>query len=75
MAVDETGIGLYEDKVLKHYTATEFLYDYLRGKKTVGVIKEDPARAIFQTMSSTSRWSSVRNCSAASRERATSESR
>ncbi|MCB0878571.1 MAG: bifunctional acetaldehyde-CoA/alcohol dehydrogenase [Thermoleophilia bacterium] len=46
MAVDETGIGLYEDKVLKHYTATEFLYDYLRGKKTVGVIKEDPARAL-----------------------------
>jgi acetaldehyde dehydrogenase/alcohol dehydrogenase len=46
MAVEETGIGLYEDKVLKHYTATEFLYDYLRGKKTVGVIREDPARAI-----------------------------
>ncbi len=46
MAIDETGIGLYEDKVLKHYTATEFLYDYLRGKKTVGVIDEDPARAL-----------------------------
>ncbi len=46
MAVEETGIGLYEDKVVKHYTATEFLYDYLRGKKTVGVIREDPARAL-----------------------------
>ena len=46
LAVEETGLGLYEDKVLKHYTATEFLYDYLRGKKTVGVIKEDPARAL-----------------------------
>lgn len=46
LAVDETGIGLYEDKVLKHYTATEFLYDYLRGRKTVGVIREDPARAL-----------------------------
>src|SRR5687768_5333400 len=38
LAVEETNIGVYEDKVLKHYTATEFLYDYLRGKKTVGVI-------------------------------------
>jgi acetaldehyde dehydrogenase/alcohol dehydrogenase len=46
MAVDETGIGIYEDKVLKHYLSTEFLYDYLRGKKTVGVIREDPARAL-----------------------------
>ncbi|MCW2924354.1 MAG: adhE [Thermoleophilia bacterium] len=46
LAVEETGIGLYEDKVLKHYTATEFLYDYLRGKKTVGVIHDDPARAL-----------------------------
>ncbi|MCW2927108.1 MAG: adhE [Thermoleophilia bacterium] len=46
MAVEETGIGLYEDKVIKNYTATEFLYDYLRGKKTVGVIREDPSRSL-----------------------------
>ncbi|MEO6867920.1 MAG: bifunctional acetaldehyde-CoA/alcohol dehydrogenase [Gaiellales bacterium] len=46
LAVDETGIGVYEDKVIKHFTATEFLYDYLRDRKTVGVIHEDPARAL-----------------------------
>jgi acetaldehyde dehydrogenase/alcohol dehydrogenase len=46
LAVDETGIGNYEDKVVKNYTATEFLYDYLRGKRTVGVIREDPARTL-----------------------------
>ena len=43
-AVAETHIGVFEDKVLKNYVATEFLYDYLKDKKSVGVISEDPAR-------------------------------
>ncbi|HSB86058.1 MAG TPA: bifunctional acetaldehyde-CoA/alcohol dehydrogenase [Ilumatobacteraceae bacterium] len=42
LAVEETGFGVIEDKVVKNYVATEFLYDYLRGKKSVGVIDEDP---------------------------------
>ena len=46
LAVEETGFGVYEDKFLKHCTATEFLYDYLRDKKTVGVIREDPSRSL-----------------------------
>ncbi|HEX2784397.1 MAG TPA: bifunctional acetaldehyde-CoA/alcohol dehydrogenase [Ilumatobacteraceae bacterium] len=41
LAVEETGFGVIEDKVVKNYVATEFLYDYLRGKKSVGVIDED----------------------------------
>lgn len=40
-AVSETGFGVFEDKVIKNFVATEFLYDYLRDKKTVGVIDED----------------------------------
>ncbi|MBC7644631.1 MAG: aldehyde dehydrogenase family protein, partial [Thermoleophilia bacterium] len=44
MAVEETGIGVFEDKVYKNYVATEFLYDYVRDKKTVGIISEDPTR-------------------------------
>jgi acetaldehyde dehydrogenase/alcohol dehydrogenase len=44
LAVEETHIGVFEDKVVKNYVATEFLYDYLRAKRTVGVIEEDPAR-------------------------------
>ena len=40
-AVGETGFGVFEDKVIKNFVATEFLYDYLRDKKTVGVIAED----------------------------------
>lgn len=46
LAMDETGFGVFEDKVVKNYIATEFLYDYLKDKKTVGVISEDLERAI-----------------------------
>jgi acetaldehyde dehydrogenase/alcohol dehydrogenase len=46
LAMDETHFGVLEDKVLKNYIATEFLYDYLRDKKSVGVIDEDRERAL-----------------------------
>lgn len=46
LAAEETGFGVLEDKVVKNYIATEFLYDYLKDKKSVGVIGGDPARAI-----------------------------
>jgi acetaldehyde dehydrogenase/alcohol dehydrogenase len=46
LAVAETGFGVFEDKVVKNFLATEFLYDYLRDKKTVGVIDEDPELGI-----------------------------
>jgi acetaldehyde dehydrogenase / alcohol dehydrogenase len=46
LAIEETGFGVLEDKVVKNYIATEFLYDYLKDKKSVGVIEEDAERAI-----------------------------
>lgn len=46
LATEETGFGVFEDKVVKNYIATEFLYDYLKDKKSVGVIDADPERAI-----------------------------
>ncbi len=46
MAMEDTHFGVLEDKVLKNYIATEFLYDYLRDKKSVGVIGEDKERSI-----------------------------
>ena len=33
-------------RCIKNYIATEFLYDYLKDKKSVGVIDEDPERAL-----------------------------
>jgi acetaldehyde dehydrogenase / alcohol dehydrogenase len=46
LAMEETGFGVFEDKVVKNYIATEFLYDYLKDKRSVGVIGEDAERAI-----------------------------
>ena len=46
LAMDEVGFGVFEDKVVKNYIATEFLYDYLKDKRSVGVIDEDVERAI-----------------------------
>lgn len=46
LAAEETGFGVFEDKVMKNYIATEFLYDYLKDKRSVGVIEEDVERHI-----------------------------
>ncbi len=41
MAVDETGIGKWEDKVLKNVVATQYVYEDIKNLKTAGVISED----------------------------------
>lgn len=41
MAVEETGIGNVEDKVIKNHFGTQVVYDYMRGKPSVGIIEED----------------------------------
>ncbi len=46
LAMEETGFGVFEDKVVKNYIATEFLFDYLKDKRSVGVIEEDAERHI-----------------------------
>jgi acetaldehyde dehydrogenase/alcohol dehydrogenase len=48
LAMEETGFGVFEDKVVKNYIATEFLYDYLKDKRSVGTIGEDPERGIVE---------------------------
>ena len=48
LAIEETGFGVFEDKVVKNYVATEFLHDYLRDKGSVGVIEEDVERNIVR---------------------------
>jgi succinate-semialdehyde dehydrogenase len=42
MAVDETGIGHYEDKILKNKGKARVIWNNLKGKKSRGVIGEDP---------------------------------
>jgi acetaldehyde dehydrogenase/alcohol dehydrogenase len=46
LALEETGFGVLEDKVIKNYVATEFLFDHLQDKRPVGVIDSDAERAI-----------------------------
>jgi acetaldehyde dehydrogenase / alcohol dehydrogenase len=46
IASAEVGFGVLEDKVVKNYVATEFLYDYLKDKRTVGIIESDAERGI-----------------------------
>ena len=48
MAVDETKLGVMEDKVIKNMVASEFVYDYVKDKRTVGVIRELPERNLME---------------------------
>ncbi|MCR2804062.1 bifunctional acetaldehyde-CoA/alcohol dehydrogenase [Paenibacillus soyae] len=41
MAVEETGRGVYEDKITKNIFATEYIYHSIKHDKTVGVIEEN----------------------------------
>ncbi len=42
MAVEETGRGVYEDKITKNIFATEYIYHSIKHSKTVGVIDNNP---------------------------------
>ena len=46
MAVEETGMGVVEDKVIKNHYASEYIYNKYRDEKTCGVIEEDKAYGI-----------------------------
>ncbi len=46
MAVEETGRGIVEDKVIKNHYASEYIYNAYKNTKTCGVIEEDPAYGI-----------------------------
>ena len=48
LAVEETKLGVMEDKVLKNMVATEFAYDYVKDKRTVGIIREIPERNLVE---------------------------
>ncbi len=46
LAVEETGMGIVEDKVIKNHYASEYIYNAYRNTKTCGVIEEDKAYGI-----------------------------
>ncbi len=48
LAVEETKVGVMEDKVIKNMVACEFVYNFVKDKKTVGVIREFPERNLME---------------------------
>jgi acetaldehyde dehydrogenase / alcohol dehydrogenase len=48
LAVEETHLGVMEDKVIKNMVATEFAYNYVKDKRTVGVIREFAERNLVE---------------------------
>ncbi len=48
LAIEETKIGVLEDKAIKNMVATEFVYNYVRDKRTVGIIREDLEHGLLE---------------------------
>ena len=46
LAVEETGMGVVEDKVIKNHYAAEYIYNAYKDTKTCGVVEEDKAYGI-----------------------------
>ena len=46
MAVEETGMGIVEDKVIKNHYAAEYIYNAYKDTKTCGVLEEDASFGI-----------------------------
>lgn len=51
MAVEETGMGLVEDKIIKNHYAAEYIYNAYKNTKTCGVIEEDRPTALRRSQS------------------------
>ena len=48
MAIEETGRGIYEDKIIKNMFATEYIYHNIKNAKTVGVVSENDEEGIVE---------------------------
>lgn len=48
MAHEETGMGVYEHKVIKNVVATQLVYEDIRNEKTVGVISDNEETGIIE---------------------------
>ena len=48
LAVEETGMGRYEDKCFKNYFAAHHVYEYIKNMKTVGIVRKDEAVKMWE---------------------------
>ena len=47
-AVEETGFGVWQDKVLKNLLGSSITYDFIRDMKTIGILREDRANRVME---------------------------
>ena len=48
MAVEETGFGIWQDKVLKNLLGSVMTYNYFKNMKTIGILSDDPKTKIME---------------------------
>lgn len=48
MAVEETGFGIWQDKVLKNLLGSTMTYEYIKDMKTIGILREDTTRGLME---------------------------
>ncbi len=48
LACEETGLGKWQDKVIKNVVASQFVYDDIKNLKTVGIVSDDPVAGIVE---------------------------
>ena len=48
MAVEDTGMGVLEDKIIKNHFASEYIYNKYRDTKTCGVIERDESKGTMR---------------------------
>lgn len=48
LAVEETGMGIVEDKVIKNHFASEYIYNQYRNDKTCGIIENDESNGLVK---------------------------
>lgn len=48
MAVEETGFGIWQDKVLKNVLGSTLTYNSIKDMKTIGILNEDPVKKVWE---------------------------
>lgn len=48
LAHEETGIGIWQHKVIKNFIATQLVYEDIKNQRTVGVISQDPRSGVAE---------------------------
>ena len=48
MAVEETGFGRWEDKVIKNRLGSTIVWEHIKNERVVGILRDDPAQRVIE---------------------------